>query len=334
MATRVFSTQFYSSIDFVSDHLSSDQKAYKAVVDSNRTFTSQEIAPKGYLDRVKNFFTFTQDGDLPAVHEKLSALMEQVKECKGELFERCKDEIHENGYRGFYGLTCNLVHLNSIFVNSNETSRLARFALAIVNVFRKVFGYDPIALQAYKELDLDLFRETMQKTALQMTDADRQKARHDVMVLRGQKPEDLTTENVQKLECDLLEGPIAIFSGNQRFLLLHDKKDQTFGLRFVGCREELDWEAMLETEDCEATGFTEVNMPAKIEESDPAHPNTKKVVELSVTVKVTKSGWFSDKITYWRKPSGWVPLTPGFEYTLLPSDDTQKPVVIKLTKKD
>ena len=212
-----------------------------ACVDSNGTIG---IVPFSLLDNVKRCFTFTQDPNLIAVHQKLKSLEKQIQDPSSSTLQAFKHEVENKGRRearpGTYMLMLNIDKLSALFEQGNEKSPVTLTLLKVVNFVRNLLSLQPIKYFHFEPINRQLFTEKMIQPALEFTlkPLPQSKFNPTIQYSSDAPPGEsikkilhelravLTKENVHKLEYGELEK--LDFSIDEKELSLkfdHEKKE-------------------------------------------------------------------------------------------------------------
>jgi hypothetical protein len=237
MAARIFSRDFYKNDTAMQISL-------------GKLF----LAPDGAISAIyRNDPNWdAQANDLLAVHQKIRNLVSDLQNPQSVAAQAWKQEIHEGTANGYKLLRSCVSSINTRVVAQNDNNRLKILAYKILNFFRSLFCCSKLDSGEYQSIDfaaLDRFAKT---EALELTEAERQAARHRLTIISENPPPELTTDNLQKLEAGLLEaiplhGDYSIcYEEHQRRFYIHylERAFESSGEKFAIVKERTNGEIL------------------------------------------------------------------------------------------
>jgi hypothetical protein len=200
-----------------------------ALIDGNGTIG---VIPFAFFDELKRYFTFEQDPNLIAVHQKIKHLEDQIQNPLSPELQALRQEVHQKGWRGVTLLKSNLGRLSECFEKANEKSAFTLTLLKIVNFIRSIFQLEAIQYPAFTPIDMALLEQRIFIPAMQLTPQESTRSQFFSIIENHspfQLPAELTPENMQKLEYGLLDR-ISFELDQKRFSVKYDQARQIFVL--------------------------------------------------------------------------------------------------------
>jgi hypothetical protein len=197
-------------------------------IDANGTITT---VPFSIFDNVKRYFTFTQDPNLIAVHQRLKQLRETRDYA---VLQRIQDEVHQEGFRGAEILKSNIETLTALFDKANQKSPVTLTLLKVVNFLRKLLCLRPITFTSFVHIAHNHFNEAVINPALDLTTSDHTKCNFYTNIHNNSDlplSEELTDTNIKRLELGLLRT-LNFTIDNKQFALEYDREKKEFVLLF------------------------------------------------------------------------------------------------------
>jgi hypothetical protein len=143
MGISLFSEEFYNQILF--------QNGERAYLTDEGTFAIK--AKESKWNRFKRVMTFKQDDSIDKAHEKLKALMKEVKEKSGSQFMALKEELHAQGEEKFDCLEKNLKTLRGKLDRIGQLNFFSKQILKVFNVIRSFLHESPIQMKTYATMN-------------------------------------------------------------------------------------------------------------------------------------------------------------------------------------
>ncbi len=139
MAGPIFPEEFYTRI-----------LGPKERVGINEEGNFEILPEESSWNYLKRFVSFTQDSDFAKVHDRLKGIFDQVEE-NGPEFAAAIREIHGKGEEKYNTLERNLCTLRRKLDHVGQVNFFSKVILSITNVFRYIFGWEPIELKTYAD---------------------------------------------------------------------------------------------------------------------------------------------------------------------------------------
>jgi hypothetical protein len=319
----IFSDRFYQDPSF---------RGYKAFLDGETialTYYSYLYSEFTFLDKIKSKFVFRPPLASLAVSQKMNQLFDEIHSPSSETAKKLAKEIYDKD-KGEEFFKKNISIINDQF-NYSENNKIHksllqfRLLLKIVNLFRRLFNYPPLALQYHHLIPDNQWNDKLD--ALQRVNAPFS------IKITGNERRELNTERITQLQYNGESKKIFFTFCRKSYFLNYDKSIPCFKLQNVQMKgmHQYSWPQLDNKIPALLRASINIGPQSCIQELTAKTSEKEKKMEL-------KSEWETkttddNHVHYQLLRSYPLPLQPDVEY-ILPVEQNHIPLSFIITKQN